>query len=53
MITGVHAIIFSTDAAATREFFRDTLGLPSIDAGQGWLIRGSEDSAQVAKALAT
>lgn len=38
MITGVHAIIFSRDATATREFFRDTLGLPSIEAGQGWLI---------------
>ena len=38
MITGIHAIIFSRDATAAREFFRDTLGLRSIDAGDGWLI---------------
>lgn len=38
MITGVHALIFSRDATATREFFRDSLGLASIDAGDGWLI---------------
>ena len=38
MITGVHAIVFSEDAAATREFLGDTLGLPSVDAGAGWLI---------------
>ena len=38
MITGVHAIVFGGDAAASREFFRDTLGLPSVDAGGGWLI---------------
>ena len=38
MITGVHGIVFSEDAAATREFFGDTLGLPSVDAGDGWLI---------------
>jgi catechol 2,3-dioxygenase-like lactoylglutathione lyase family enzyme len=38
VITGVHAITFSKDAAATREFFRDTLGLASVDVGGGWLI---------------
>src|SRR5664279_215633 len=38
MINGVHFIIFSHDAEATRAFFRDALGLPSVDAGEGWLI---------------
>ena len=28
----------STDADATRRFFRDTLQWPSLDAGGGWLI---------------
>lgn len=40
MITGVHAIIYSKDADKTRAFFRDVLDLPSVDAGQGWLIFG-------------
>jgi predicted enzyme related to lactoylglutathione lyase len=38
MISGVHAIVFSTAAEAVRAFFRDTLGLPFVDAGEGWLI---------------
>jgi hypothetical protein len=38
VITGVHAIIFTGDAEADREFFRDVLDLPSVDAGGGWLI---------------
>lgn len=38
MITGVHALIYSQDAAAVRAFFRDVLGFPSVDAGDGWLI---------------
>ena len=38
MITGAHAIIFTRDADGVRAFFRDVLGLPSVDAGQGWLI---------------
>jgi len=38
MITGVHAVIFSTDAEEDRAFFRDVLELPSVDAGGGWLI---------------
>ena len=37
-ISGVHAIVFSHDAERTREFFRATLGLDSVDAGGGWLI---------------
>jgi catechol 2,3-dioxygenase-like lactoylglutathione lyase family enzyme len=38
VITGVHMIIFTRDAEADRAFFRDVLGLPSVDAGAGWLI---------------
>ena len=38
MISAVHATVFSTDADATRAFFRDVLELDSVDAGGGWLI---------------
>jgi len=37
-ISGTHAIIFASDAAQARAFFRDVLGLPHIDAHGGWLI---------------
>ena len=37
-ITGLHAILYSTQDDATRAFFRDVLGFPSVDAGRGWLI---------------
>ena len=40
MITGAHAIIYSTDAEADRAFLRDVLGFPNVDAGDGWLIFG-------------
>ena len=38
LISGVHALIYSHDAAADRAFFRDVLGLDSVDSGGGWLI---------------
>ena len=38
MITGMHAIVFSPQAEKVRAFFADILGLPSADAGGGWLI---------------
>jgi catechol 2,3-dioxygenase-like lactoylglutathione lyase family enzyme len=38
LINGAHAIIFSSDAEADRAFFKDVLGLRSVDAGGGWLI---------------
>ncbi|MDR2984813.1 MAG: VOC family protein [Nocardiopsaceae bacterium] len=38
MITGAHAIVFSPDAEKVRQFFADTLGLASVDAGGGWPI---------------
>src|SRR5438128_427963 len=31
-------MIYSRDAAADRAFFRDVLGLESVDSGGGWLI---------------
>ena len=31
-------IIYTLDAEADRAFFRDVLGLSSVDAGHGWLI---------------
>jgi catechol 2,3-dioxygenase-like lactoylglutathione lyase family enzyme len=38
VIFGAHVIVFSADAAADRAFFREVLGFPSVDAGNGWLI---------------
>ena len=38
MIFGAHVIVYSKDAAADRAFFRDVLGLSSVDAGHDWLI---------------
>jgi catechol 2,3-dioxygenase-like lactoylglutathione lyase family enzyme len=38
MITGVHAIIHTSDTEGTRAFLRDVLGFDSVDAGGGWLI---------------
>ncbi len=38
MITGMHSILYSRDADATRAFLRDVLGFASVDAGHGWLI---------------
>jgi catechol 2,3-dioxygenase-like lactoylglutathione lyase family enzyme len=38
MIFGSHVIVYSKDATADRGFFREVLGLSSVDAGNGWLI---------------
>jgi hypothetical protein len=38
VISGAHVIVYSKDAEADRVFFRDVLGLASVDAGHGWLI---------------
>jgi catechol 2,3-dioxygenase-like lactoylglutathione lyase family enzyme len=40
MINGAHVIVFSKEADRDRAFFRDVLGLPSVDVGGGWLIFG-------------
>ena len=38
MIRGMHGMFYSSDPAATRAFFREVLGFPASDVGQGWLI---------------
>ena len=38
MITGVHALLYTSEADEVRAFFRDVLEWPSVDAGHGWLI---------------
>jgi catechol 2,3-dioxygenase-like lactoylglutathione lyase family enzyme len=38
VIAGTHTILFAEDAEAARAFLRDVLGLPAVDAGEGWLI---------------
>ncbi|ETK35563.1 VOC family protein [Microbispora sp. ATCC PTA-5024] len=38
MINGVHMIVYSRDAEADRDFLRNVLGFPWVDAGDGWLI---------------
>lgn len=38
MIAGAHTIVYADDSEAARAFFRDVLGFPAVDAGDGWLI---------------
>jgi hypothetical protein len=38
MISGAHVAIYKKDAEGDRDFFRDVLQPPSVDAGHGWLI---------------
>jgi hypothetical protein len=38
MIRGMHAMFYSSEAAALRAFIKDKLGLPATDVGDGWLI---------------
>jgi len=38
MIFGAHIVLYSKDSEADRAFFKDILGLKSVDAGRGWLI---------------
>jgi predicted enzyme related to lactoylglutathione lyase len=38
MITAAHALIYADDPVAARKFFQEVFGLPTIDAGEGWLI---------------
>jgi catechol 2,3-dioxygenase-like lactoylglutathione lyase family enzyme len=40
VISGAHAILYTTDPDADRAFLRDVLGLPNVDVGGGWLIFG-------------
>jgi catechol 2,3-dioxygenase-like lactoylglutathione lyase family enzyme len=38
MIRGVHAMFYSSEAAALRAFLRDKLGFAATDVGGGWLL---------------
>jgi predicted enzyme related to lactoylglutathione lyase len=38
MIRGMHAMFYSSDAAALRAFLKEKLDLPATDVGDGWLI---------------
>ncbi|MFW0786662.1 VOC family protein [Gordonia sp. CPCC 206044] len=38
MIRGMHAMFYSSEDRALREFIRDKLQLPGSDTGDGWLI---------------
>ena len=38
MIFGAHILFYSKNADADRSFFREVLGLQSVDVGHGWLI---------------
>ena|SRR5215211_868416 len=41
MITAIYTLVYSDDSAATRRFFTDVLGWPSVlhaESGDGWLI---------------
>jgi hypothetical protein len=38
MIRGMHALFYSSQAEALREFLRDKIGLAGTDVGGGWLI---------------
>jgi hypothetical protein len=40
MISGAHAIIYSTNPEADRTFLSDVVKLPHVDVGRGWLIFG-------------
>lgn len=40
MIRGVHFLLYSRNPEADRAFFRDVLGFPFVDSGEGWLIFG-------------
>jgi catechol 2,3-dioxygenase-like lactoylglutathione lyase family enzyme len=37
-VVAAHTIMYAEDPEAARAFLRDVLGLPSVDAGGGWLI---------------
>ncbi|MBL8287329.1 MAG: VOC family protein [Rubrivivax sp.] len=38
MIRGMHAMFYSCEAQALREFIQEKLALPATDVGDGWLI---------------
>jgi hypothetical protein len=40
MIAGTHVIIYSRNADADKEFFKNVLKLTNVNVGRGWLIFG-------------
>jgi hypothetical protein len=38
MIRGIHGLFYSSDADATRKFFKESVKLPGNDIGEGWWI---------------
>ena len=44
MIKGMHGMMYTTDAEATRTFFRDVIGFKAVDVGEGWLIFDMPDA---------
>ena len=38
MIRGMHGMFYTSEPEALRAFFRDKLGFPASDVGDGWLI---------------
>ena len=38
MIKGMHGLFYTTEPENARAFFRDVLGFPARDVGDGWLI---------------
>jgi hypothetical protein len=39
-ITGVHALLYTTEPEALRNVFQDVFGFEHVDIGNGWLIFG-------------
>jgi hypothetical protein len=39
-ITGVHALLYTTEPEALRNVFQDVFGFEQVDIGNGWLIFG-------------
>ena len=37
-ITGVHALLYTSEPEAVRKLLRDVFGWPHVDDGDGWLI---------------
>lgn len=37
-ITGAHVLIYTSEPEEMRAIFKDVLGWPDVDAGDGWLI---------------
>lgn len=38
MVEGVHFLLYARDPQRARDFLRDALRLPAVEAGEGWLI---------------